>query len=608
LSWFLAPDRDDYSFRFRGYNFDHPTKQLLKLRAVPGKSHRMECTITPTSAVYSIDGKKYATVDYPVGTLGSNKGYFGFHSGWNQQPLTVENLEIKVAETVKAIDFAKSNELDLNFHETFDLAFSVSEDYLNKTLKKMWSDGGLPSGFVWEERSKKKKILRKQLIIESVGPTRLSLDGVDKETGRTLNFSKGSSQILVVVPVTKGSWFSQVYDDDEEEYVKTKKKIDTRSGMFISYVVKLDIGSANAKGLQLTPEIKAQVDKWSNEMFDPYYLYMNFEDPSIIDSFRIKTYKPLDSALFGTELLQAFTNLGTVYLEKQEKENPFVFAAIKVAKDPNYKGDSFELTGATFSVDRQSNKSSERSLSYLFVSSGVAPSSYQRFSFNKPEEGGYLTNKDFPARMYHNPQNFLNVILQGLSKSVASKPGITNDAINNKAGKITFDFTTDGTKVTNTITTVLVEGTNTIQLKMRSETIVPQKFLFIDTDADVTYWNEIDYVSSITLDDKTMAGLKFSDFKETRKADGDDMTFGQELLKGLSFLNIFAAISQIIQLIDDGDGNDLVDNFDLKKLGVVGAGNIVMPGQGKLIFKGFAFNQKGLPNIQALYNAKRPDY
>ena len=59
--------------------------------------------------------------------------------------------------SVKAIDFAKSNELDLNFHETFDLAFSVSEDYLNKTLKKMWSDGGLPSGFVWEERSKKKR-------------------------------------------------------------------------------------------------------------------------------------------------------------------------------------------------------------------------------------------------------------------------------------------------------------------------------------------------------------------------------------------------------------------------------------------------------------------
>lgn len=97
LSWFLAPDRDDYSFRFRGYNFDHPTRQLLKLRAVPGKSHRMECTITPTSAVYSIDGKKYATVNYPVGTLGSNKGYFGFHSGWNQQPMTVENLEIKSA-------------------------------------------------------------------------------------------------------------------------------------------------------------------------------------------------------------------------------------------------------------------------------------------------------------------------------------------------------------------------------------------------------------------------------------------------------------------------------------------------------------------------------
>jgi hypothetical protein len=423
---------------------------------------------------------------------------------------------------------------------------------------------------------KKKKILRKQLIIESVGPTRLSMDGVDTKTDRKENFSPGTTEILVVVPVRKGSWFSQVYDDDDEEYKETNTKIDASAGMYISYVVKLDIGSANAKGLQLTPEIKAQVDKWSNEMFDPYYLYMNFEDPSIIDSFRIKTYKPLDSALFGTELLQAFTNLGTVYLEKQEKENPFVFAAIKVAKDPNYKGDSFELTGATFSVDRQSNKSSERSLSYLFVSSGVAPSSYQRFSFNKPEEGGYLTNKDFPARMYHNPQNFLNVILQGLSKSVASNENTTKVAINDNAGKITFDFTTDGTKVTNTITTVLVEGTNTIQLKMRSETIVPQKFLFIDTDADVTYWNEIDYVSSITLDDKTMAGLKFSDFKETRKADGDDMTFGQELLKGLSFLNIFAAISQIIQLIDDGDGNDLVDNFDLKKLGVVGAGNIVM--------------------------------
>lgn len=341
-------------------------------------------------------------------------------------------------------------------------------------------------------------------------------------------------------------------------------------------------------------------------MFDPNYLYMNFEDPNIIDSFQIKSDKPLDDAS-GTNQLMRVKALGTIYLTAQKKANKFVFAAIKVAKDPNDKGDSFNLTGATFSVDRQSNKSSERSLSYLFVSSGPAPSSWNNFSFNKPEEGGYLTNKDFPARMYHNQQNFRNVILQGLSDLIASKPGITNDAINNKAGKITFDFTKDGTKVTNTITTVLVKGTNTIQLKMRSETKVPQKFLFIDTNADVTFWNEIDYVSSITLDDKTMAGLKFSAFKETRKADGDNMTDGQKVLKGLSFLNIFTAISQMIQLGDDAEGNNLVDNFDLKKLDVVGTSNIVMPGQGKLIFKGFAFNQKGLPNIQALYNVKRPD-
>jgi len=240
----------------------------------------------------------------------------------------------------------------------------------------------------------------------------------------------------------------------------------------------------------------------------------------------------------------------------------------------------------------------------LFVSSGVAPSSYQRFSFNKPEEGGYLTNKDFPARMYHNPQNFRNVILKGHSKSVASKPGITNVVINDKAGNITFDFTKDGTKTTNTILAVLVKGTNTIRLQLRSEAKVHESFFFIPT-SDVTVWNETDYVSSITLDDKTMAGLKFSDYKVTRKAHGDNMSFGQKLGDVLeNVFNPFGAINDILESIFK-----ISEDTETKNLlaGMVGNG-IVMPGQDKVIFKGFAFNQKGLPNIQALYNVKRPDY
>jgi hypothetical protein len=561
----------------------------------------MECTITPTSAVYSIDGKKYATVNYPVGTLGSNKGYFGFHSGWNQQPMTVENLEIKVAETVKAIDFAKSNELDLDFHETFDLAFSVSEDYLNKTLTTMWATGGLPSGIVLEEKTK--GVVTATLTVDSFGPPRLVMDGVDSETKRRDDFSPGTAQILVVVPVRKATWSSLVYDFGKGKLVSTKKPIDGSYGMSFSYIVKLDIGSANTKGLQLTPEIKAQVDKWSNEMFDPNYLYMNFEDPNIIDSFQIKSDKPLDDAS-GTNQLMRVKALGTIYLTAQKKANKFVFAAIKVAKDPNDKGDSFNLTGATFSVDRQSNKSSERSLSYLFVSSGPAPSSWNNFSF-KPEFG-FLTNKDFPARMYHNPQNFRNVILKGFSDSVASNEHTTNVVINDKAGKITFDLTKDGTKVTNTMTSVLLKGTNTIRLQLRSEAKVPESFLFIPT-SDVTVWNEIDYVSSITLDDKTVAGLKFSDLKEIRKAHGDNMSFGQKLVDFLDdVFNPFGAINDILESLESIKVSEATAETKNLLAGMVG-NDIVMPGQDKLIFKGFAFNQNGLPNIQALYNVKRPD-
>jgi len=84
LTWFLAANRDDYTFRFRSYKFDgHKGNQLLKLRSVPGKSNRIECTISPTSTEYSIDRELYATVEYPAGTLGST-GYFGFHTGWNE--------------------------------------------------------------------------------------------------------------------------------------------------------------------------------------------------------------------------------------------------------------------------------------------------------------------------------------------------------------------------------------------------------------------------------------------------------------------------------------------------------------------------------------------
>jgi dsDNA-binding SOS-regulon protein len=144
LTWFLAANRDDFTFRFRGYHFDHKAKQLSKLRSIPGKSNRIVCTITSTSAEYYIDGTEYATVEYPLGTLGST-GHFGIHTAWNQQALRVSNLEIDGAVSVppKKLVFLSEEEFALPATISFDATMYGDGDPVIpwfSSNKKPWGD------------------------------------------------------------------------------------------------------------------------------------------------------------------------------------------------------------------------------------------------------------------------------------------------------------------------------------------------------------------------------------------------------------------------------------------------------------------------------------
>jgi hypothetical protein len=76
LTYYLAVNRSDYSFRFNGFLLSHFPAQHRRTVAIPGTSYHFKCTITSTSAEYSIDGQEYATVTYPIGSV-PLKGFFG---------------------------------------------------------------------------------------------------------------------------------------------------------------------------------------------------------------------------------------------------------------------------------------------------------------------------------------------------------------------------------------------------------------------------------------------------------------------------------------------------------------------------------------------------
>jgi hypothetical protein len=90
LTYYLAAGRADYSFRFNGFLIKHSPTQHRQTIAIPGNSYHLKCTITSTSASYSIDGQPYATVTYPIGSV-PVKGYFGFFNYWCAS--TVTNVE-----------------------------------------------------------------------------------------------------------------------------------------------------------------------------------------------------------------------------------------------------------------------------------------------------------------------------------------------------------------------------------------------------------------------------------------------------------------------------------------------------------------------------------
>ena len=505
-----------------------------------------------------------------------------------------------------AADSARTNNLSFKFGK-FDLAFTVSEEYLNKTLKSMWAMGGLPTTLTMEDKSKG-GIVKTKMVAEC-GPTRISLDGVDSQSGRKEIFQDGSAEVLVTIPVLSGTYVSGVYDFDKGKVVYMKRTLGPNDGVIISYVVKLDIGSVasgiDTKGFQLTKEVKDQTDSWSNEMFDPHYLYMNFEDPNIIGSFKIASNAPLDGST-GTEAIKTQDALATSYLNESKKKNSFVFAAIKVAKDK--RANSFNLTGATFSIDRKSPHPYQRSLSYLFVTGEEpAPSAVGNFSYSSGDKGGYLTTFHLPARMYYNPRKFIDVIQTSVFNKMKADTKYKN--LKNGGDGITFNVVVDDDNtVEGTIKLRLAAGTQDVYMDTRVTTKVPQKFLFINTNADVTYWKEMGYKSTMTLDDKTKSGLKISNFVEVggSEREGNNMTTGQIVLKAMSFLNLWTAVSQIIQLVNDAEGDAAVDSVSASSNFNMLGHNIVMPGQDKLIFKGFGINPHGVPNIQALYNLKRP--
>jgi len=93
LSWYASPHRDDLTFRtnlFRHY----PKIERLStaFKATVGLKFTVSCSITSTSAIYSINGKPYATATYDKGKI-PIEGYFGF-AKYNSENITVENVQV----------------------------------------------------------------------------------------------------------------------------------------------------------------------------------------------------------------------------------------------------------------------------------------------------------------------------------------------------------------------------------------------------------------------------------------------------------------------------------------------------------------------------------
>ena len=86
LSYYMG--HQGFTFRFNGQHKYSPTR-LFVLVPIPGKFYRIKCTITSTHTSYSIDGKDYGFVEYPIGAV-PLKGFFGFES---YSEGTVRNLE-----------------------------------------------------------------------------------------------------------------------------------------------------------------------------------------------------------------------------------------------------------------------------------------------------------------------------------------------------------------------------------------------------------------------------------------------------------------------------------------------------------------------------------
>jgi hypothetical protein len=150
LTYFLSVDRNDYSFRFNGFDLKHSPTQYRRLLAVPGKSYHLKCTITATSASYSIDDQDYATVTYPIGSV-PQKGYFGFF-GYYATGATVKNLV--------TFGLASSQDIKEAFQNEWPNAQIANQVYADRSYAGLptkdavdiWNQTGL-GRYTWTEES-----------------------------------------------------------------------------------------------------------------------------------------------------------------------------------------------------------------------------------------------------------------------------------------------------------------------------------------------------------------------------------------------------------------------------------------------------------------------
>jgi len=93
LSWYLAPHRNDFTFRTRMFGEFPSVEHIRNTSLLVGAWATVEVELAADSATYSVDGNMVARANLAPGEICAQSGHIGFVT-WDNKPFTVRNLVI----------------------------------------------------------------------------------------------------------------------------------------------------------------------------------------------------------------------------------------------------------------------------------------------------------------------------------------------------------------------------------------------------------------------------------------------------------------------------------------------------------------------------------